>query len=188
MLHHTNDKTRNQILSLFDELFKSKTFPLKWKKALQIAIPKIGKRYQFRPISLLNCISKIYESLVLNRARDKIKHKLSNKLFGFNQKRGTRDALITLYEKATRPKFSTSFRPTIVVFIDFEKAFELANPVIFTDEARRLGIKGNILAFIKQFLSNRSGVVRFQNKISDSYPFQNGTSQGSVISLFYLIS
>ena len=74
--------------------------------------------------------------------------------------------------------------PTIVVFIDFEKAFELANLVIITDEARRLGIKGNILAFIKQVLSNRSGTVRFQNKISDSYQFQNGNPKDQLYPFF----
>ena len=82
----------------------------------------------------------------------KLNINLIKKLFGFNQNRGTRDALITLTEKITKPRFSTTNRPSIVVFIDFEKAFELA---IITDEARRLGIKGNLLAFIHNFLTNR---------------------------------
>ena len=103
------------------------------KKALQVAIPKKGKKDQFRPISLLNCISKVYELMILNRSRNKIKHKLNKKLFGFNQNRGTPDALITLTENMTKPGFSTITRPSIVVFIDFEKAFELANPTIITD-------------------------------------------------------
>ena len=53
-----------------------------------------------------------------------------------------------------------------------------------TDEARRLGIKGNLLAFIHNFLTNRSGAVKFQNSISNFYPFENGTPQGSVTSPF----
>ena len=183
MIHYTNEKTRNQLLTFFYNLYANKSFPAKWKKALQVAIPKIGKKDQFRPISLLNCISKVYESMILNRARNKIKHKLNKRLFGFNQNRGTRDALITLTEKITKPRFSTNTRPSIVVFIDFEKAFELANPTIITDEARRLGIKGN-LAFIHKFLNNRSGAVKFQNSTSNFYPFENGTPQGSVISPF----
>ena len=99
MIHYTNDKT----------LYANKSFSAKWKKALQVAIPKIGKKDQFRPISLLNCISKVYESMILNRARNKIKHKLNKKLFGFNQNRGTRDALITLTEKLLNP----DFQPTL---------------------------------------------------------------------------
>ena len=184
MLHYTNDKTRNQLLTFFNNLYTNKSFPAKWKKALQVAIPKIGKKDQFRPISWLNYISKVYESMILNRSRNKIKHKLNKKLFGYNQNTGTRDALITLTEKITKPRFSTNTRPSIVVFIDFEKAFELANPTIITDEARRLGIKGNLLAFIHNSLNNRSGAVKFQNSISNFYPFENGTPQGSVISPF----
>ena len=61
MIHYTNEKTRNQLLTFFNNLYANKSFPAKWKKALQVAIPKIGKKDQFRPISLLNCISKVYE-------------------------------------------------------------------------------------------------------------------------------
>ena len=70
-------KLELNFLHFFNNLYANKSFPAKWKKALQVAIPKIGKKDQFRPISLLNCISKVYESMILNRARNKIKHKLN---------------------------------------------------------------------------------------------------------------
>jgi hypothetical protein len=57
---------------LFDALFRYEAFPDSWKLARCVVIPKPGKpSYMipkaYRPISLLPCISKIYERIAANR-------------------------------------------------------------------------------------------------------------------------
>jgi len=51
----------------------------------------------------------------------------------------------------------------------------------------QLGLRGNILQFTADFLSNRSIQVRIGTALSNSYQLQNGTPQGSVISPFLFI-
>ena len=76
-----------------------------------------------------------------------------------------------------------------VIFVDFEKAFELVRSEVVLEAAVEMGIKGNLLAWIKDYLSDRKGHVNFQGETSDTLGFENGTPQGSVISplLFNLV-
>ena len=76
-----------------------------------------------------------------------------------------------------------------VIHIDFEKAFELVRSEVILEAASEMGIKGNLLAWIKDYLADRKGHVNFQNHKSETAAFENGTPQGSVISpiLFNLV-
>ena len=77
---------------------------------------------------------------------------------------------------------------TLAVMLDLEKAFDLVwhRGLIF--KMRRMGLNGNILNFVTDFLSERSIRVRIGAAVSNSYQLQNGTPQGSVISpLLFLL-
>jgi len=60
-------------------------YPKKWKKSINIMIPKPGKDHtipsSYRPISLLSCLSKLFEKCLLTR--------IIPYLFGFRQNHGT---------------------------------------------------------------------------------------------------
>jgi len=52
----------------------------------------------------------------------------------------------------------------------------------------KVGLKGNIVQFVADFLTNRTIRVRVGSHVPNPYPLQNGTPQGSVISpLLFLI-
>jgi len=48
---------------------------------------------------------------------------------------------------------------------------------------QKWGIKGNILIFLKNFLTNRSIQVEAHNNVSNLHPIENGLPQGSVLSV-----
>jgi len=56
-------------------------FPLAWKKAVIISIPKPGKDHKlpenYRPIALLSSLSKIYERLILTHLQSEIREQNS---------------------------------------------------------------------------------------------------------------
>ena len=54
------------MLRLFNKSFSLGTLPSKWKHSLLVPIPKPGNN-GYRPISLLSCLSKVMEVLILNR-------------------------------------------------------------------------------------------------------------------------
>ena len=69
------------------------------------------------------------------------------------------------------------------VLIDYEKAFELADPtsilhLLSVDK----GIKGHLLGWLRDFLTDRKGYTRLQGEESEIFPLYQGTPQGSVLS------
>lgn len=70
----------------------------------------------------------------------------------------------------------------MIVFLDLEKAFELASPLAIQETLIHKGVKGILLAWIADYFKNRSANVRFQGHLSQHMPLENGTPQGGVLS------
>ena len=93
-----------------------------------ILIQKIGKNKLFpqnyRPISLLPTISKIFEKIILNRLKNhELEHKqLIPEQFGFREHRSTLHQLSPLTDY-TSTNFNTK-HSTTVGYLDMEKAFD----------------------------------------------------------------
>ena len=68
------------------------------------------------------------------------------------------------------------------VFVDIEKAFDRAQPLVILEELSKLGIKGRLLGWIQCYLIDRRARVMFQGRVSQYYTLENGTPQGGVIS------
>ena len=90
-------------------------FPIKFKNAIMILIPKPGKDPKrvenYRPISLLEVPGKIFEKIINNRITlfMESNNLLSPNQFGFRKGRGTQQAIATIYDKiAISPKKTTS--------------------------------------------------------------------------------
>ena len=186
MLHHTGPGARQILLAFINKLYKDRRLPSTWKQEEQVPIPKPDKRKAFRPISLLSCVSKTMESMVLNRALTIARPQFSEYLYGFLPHKGTTDGLATLATAVNEDigAGKRNNKECVAVYIDLEKAFELAHPLVVAHGASKLGIKGNVLAHIVDDLSDRKGTVKYQGSKSQVKDFDLGTPQGSCISPF----
>ena len=101
MLHHTGPGARHILLAFINNVYKDRHLPSTWKQDEQVPIPKPEKRNAFRPISLLSCVSKTMESMVLNRALTIARPPFSDLLYGFLPHKGTADDLVTLASAIT---------------------------------------------------------------------------------------
>jgi len=76
---------------LFNAITKLGHFPQRWKKSIIIMIPKPGKDHtvpsSYRPISLLSCLSKLFEKCLLNQKNPFIRlhNKIPSHQFGFRE-------------------------------------------------------------------------------------------------------
>ena len=106
------EKAHNSRPDLLTHLFTASTtvgyFPVAWKHANCIVIPKGGKRdphapKSYRPISLLNNVGKVFGKLMAKRiARAAIKVKaISNTQFGAIETRSAIDALFAITHPAS---------------------------------------------------------------------------------------
>ena len=74
-------------------------------------------------------------------------------------------------------------KQTIGVFFDLEKAYDTTWRQGIIRELCGLGIKGNLLKFLKNFLTDRFIKVKVGNKISSPFKQEEGVPQGSILSV-----
>ena len=91
-----------------------------WKETNIQPIPKPREPTKLRPISLLSCTAKSAEKMVLAQLQWRV-GPLHQHEFGFTRRMSTTDSFFPL-------RTQVNYCPTIVVFLNLEKAFELASP------------------------------------------------------------
>ena len=135
----------------------------------------------YRPLSVLNIYSKIFERRMYNRLiqfLDKNKVLYQNQ-FGFRQGHSTHHTLITLVDDITKSLDNGDI--VIGVFLDLKKAFDTVNHKILLKKLYHYGIRGNVLKWVESYLTNRSQFVLFNGKKSDIRDVTYGVPQGSIL-------
>lgn len=161
-------------------------YPLAWKHASVIAIPKPNKNLSdpssYRPISLLSSISKIFERLVLNRLNSHIEANniIPAEQFGFRTGHSTVHQLCRVTRNIQLNLDNRT--STGMVLLDTEKAFDTVwhNGLIF--KMIHLNFPAYLIQLCASFLSNRTFQLRLNKSVSEVYPIPAGVPQGSVIS------
>ena len=101
-------------------------------------IPKPREPTKPRPISLMSCTAKTAERMVLTRLQWRL-GPLHPHVFGFTRGVGTADSIMALLALVDN-------RPAVAVFLDLEKAFELASAHAILAALVQKGVRGMLLA------------------------------------------
>lgn len=169
---------------LFNNCMYAGVFPKSLKKAKVVPLFKSGDKCDiknYRPISLLPVMSKIFEKLIHSRILSFLdKHNiLYKKQFGFRKKHSTEHALHTAITQIVN---ALNRNETVYgIFLDFSKAFDTVKHNILLDKLYHYGIRGKAHDLMKSYLSDRSQVVFNGDIFSDSLPIKDGVPQGSVL-------
>ena len=159
-------------------------FPDRLKIAKVIPLFKKGDPHtmdNYRPISLLPAISKIFEKTVFLQVYNYFN---SNDLFyksqyGFRTGHSTELASLEftdiIYQNLDRGKIPIS------VFLDLSKAFDTLDHSILLNKLQYYGIKGKSLDWFQSYLSNRCQFVDFDGTLSNVLPLTTGVPQGSIL-------
>ena len=188
MTQHSGQIARAAARNLYNASWNLGLVPTHWKIAAQVPIPKPGNKDEHRPISLLTVFDKNLERIAHDRMMSKVRPKLNPNLFGFLRERGTQDGLASLSQQASSIIYKKQghirrhTNKCVAVFVDLEKAFELANRNVILAALAKLGVKGKLLRWIQNYLTDRQGFVTLDGFESSTLPFENGTPQGSIIS------
>ena len=176
---------------LVNSSIKQGIFPSELKIAKVFPIFKAGDEQlitNYRPMSVLNFFSKIFEKVVANYIVDFLESNniLYEHQYGFRKGHSTNHAVITLVERVA--KALDTGKIVVGVYLYIRKAFDAIDHPILLRKLYSLGIRGNLYTWIKSYLTNRSQFVMYNNSKSETKFITHGVPQGSILGpLFFIV-
>lgn len=171
------------ITYLFNKSLTTGIFPDKWKFSFITPIFKKGNKSfvsNYRPISKISIIPKIFSKLVNNKIFPLCENILSNEQHGFRPGRSTITNL-SIFKQLILESFNNKTQFD-VIYTDFEKAFDRVNHSLLTTKLKAYGFYDPLLSWIHSFLTNRTQAVKYENYISDQINILSGVPQGDHLS------
>ena len=167
----------NQMITtgIFPNSFKiSKITPL-FKKG------DVSLLSNYRPISLLPTISKIFERILYNQLYQYFNSNnlLAEQQYGFRTNHSTEYAAVKLVDTISKEMESGS-TPT-ALYIDLSKAVDTLSFHILLYKLNYYGVKGNAFKLLKNYLTNRKQYVVFNSQNSETVHITTGVPQGSIL-------
>ena len=179
------------LTTIINMSFATGIYPDLLKIAKVIPVFKKGDRLlvsNYRPISLLSNINKIFEKLVYSRLYSflEIHNCIYELQFGFRAKHSTQHALASLTELVRLALDEGSF--ACGIFVDFAKAFDTVDHSILLQKLEHYGVRGIANSWFSSYLNNRKQYVAINGFNSTLRVMKYGVPQGSVLGpLLFLI-
>lgn len=166
-------------------------FPDSLKVAKCIPIFKKGTKSDknnYRPISLLPVISKIFETILNSQIYQyfEVNSLFTGAQFGFRRGKSTTEAIIEFVENALDAFEGREY--VLSVFLDLSKAFDCVSHTILLRKLYFYNFLPSACRMIVSYLSDRKQVVFFESQYSSELPIEHGVPQGSILGpLLFLI-
>jgi len=165
---------------------KEETIPSNWRIAKLIPVYKKGPRMSienYRPISNICTLSKVYERLILGYISDLEKRSgtslSGSHQHGFVKYRSTSSACLSLQNKLA--KILGNKKYAVLYSTDLSAAFDMLNPELFKLRTTNMGLPKILINILYDYLKNRTAYVEIGNETSDLFDIILGCVQGSVL-------
>jgi hypothetical protein len=171
ILKQTRYSIAEPLARLFNYSLTNGVFPDKWKLSHITPVHKNGEKQlvsNYRPISLLSCVSKVLERIVYKHIYNycTVNGLLTPKNSGFKQNDCTINQLLHLVQQIYDSL--ENGKDACMVFLDVSKAFDRVWHDGLYFKLQQIGISGSVLLWLKSYLHNRSQKVVLSGTASDS--------------------
>ena len=133
----------------------------------------------YRPVSVLNTISKLFEKLINKQFVSYIENHLSQYLCGYRKGYSTQYALLSLLEKWKQCRDKNGFSAAILM--DLSKAFDTINHDLLIAKLHCYGIEDDSLKLLWNYLKNRWQRTKINATYSSWAELLYGVPQGSIL-------
>ena len=166
--------------TIFQRSLSSGIFPTKWKQSVLFPIYKSGNRNDinnYRGISLLCILGKIFESIVTDELFQSFKYHLMPEQHGFFKGRSTVTNL-AIYQSYIVQNLEEGYQVD-AIYTDISKAFDSVCHKILIHKLKIWGVQDPYLAWISSYLSDRRQCVKLCGAVSEQFYVPSGVPQGS---------
>ena len=184
ILKHIKHEICAELTLIINQMLDTGIFPSSLKLSKIIPLYKkgdINSLNNYRPISLLPTLSKIFERVIYNQLYSYFTNNnlLSEQQYGFRAKHSTELAAIKLvdYIKAEIDRKHTP----INIYIDLSEAFDTINYEILLYKLEYYGVRGVPLLLLENYLTNREQYVKYNIHKSSLTNINTGVPQGSIL-------
>jgi hypothetical protein len=172
------------LTKLFNHSLHCSQVPADWKRGTITPIYKGGARSlasNYRPVTLLSTTSKVLERVVTRRIIEHLEEHslLSIAQHGFRKNYSCVTNLLLTLDDWTQAV--DRGYPIHACYLDISKAFDRVNHCILLRKLKEHGIDGKLLAWLEDYLTDRTVQVRVDGALSKPVPVTSGVPQGSVL-------
>ncbi|CAI6364669.1 unnamed protein product [Macrosiphum euphorbiae] len=172
-----------RLSNLITACLRHSYFPTSWKTAIIVMIPKPNKNHNlpinYRPISLLVTMSKVFEKILLSHLNKYFKPR--SEQHAFRHGHSTTTQLTKLIDDLVIN--TNNNRHTAAIFLDMEKAFDRVWHDGLIHKLHTMStVPTSLIKIIKSFLSNRNFQIQISDLKSTLRTIEAGVPQGSCLS------
>ena len=188
MIIHLGKQGRGLLLKLFNKAWQTNKVPDDWKTGVIVPIHKKGDTRDctnYRGITLLSTVSKMYENIVEKRLRAIVEEQLDEAQSGFRKGHSVQDHIFTIKQIIEKNRT----KETYTAFLDLQKAFDSVKQNIIWELLDQRSVPTKLRDIVKSLFVGNKSYVRKNNMESQSFIVRDGLRQGGVLSplLFILV-
>lgn len=168
---------------LFKRSLSDGVFPSVWKISAITPVHKTGDTSNvknYRPISIIPHIAKLFESLVYSKIKRSLNHIIVDEQHGFRPGKSTTTSSVIFTSYLTD---AIENRGQVdVILTDFKKAFDTVDHGLLIRELKALGVGDPLLTWIASYLTDRKQYVKLHGSVSKITNITSGVPQGGHLS------
>lgn len=187
--HITNDAIKigqdilaRPLTNLFNQILENTETPTQWSESNIILLYKKGDPENisnYRPISLLPSIYKLFSTIINQRINVSLEQKQPIEQAGFRKGFSTMDHIHTL--ELIIEKFQEQKRPLYVAFIDYQKAFDTVSHESIWTTLTAQQVETKYIDILKAIYTKSTSRVKLET-IGPSFQVKRGVRQGDPLS------
>lgn len=172
---HFWDLVKHDLMNMFDDFHSGRLDIFRLNFAMLTLVPKEADATvmkKFRPISLLNCVFKIFTKVLTNRLALIMDKLVASNQTAFIKGRYIPESVVTAHEAIH--SLSRSKSKGVALKIDYEKAFDRVDLDFLEELLRKRGFGPKWISWIMQITHGGSVGVKLNNCESDFFITSRG--------------
>ncbi|XP_045534998.1 uncharacterized protein LOC106709987 [Papilio machaon] len=176
------DVLTTPLTKIFNDILESKTIPQQWTSSEITLIFKKGDPKliaNYRPISLMSCLYKVFATTLLRRITKIVDENQSLEQAGFIRGFSTVDHIHTL--KIVIEKYCEYNKPLYIAFIDYSKAFDSILHESIWQALAEQGVNDDYVKLIKEIYRASTATIKLKGQ-GPTFKVEKGVRQGDPLS------